>query len=245
MTETKPLISQNISKYLKVAVQGITNDVDLNTPLWAINWFDLRSKRSYDFYNILAQPFLLKVKGRAHFKGHLLKKLEGYTHYDREMLLIVYYPGADSFLTMVTKKAFQALSLFRLLGVRHFVFGFTERMDAGPLPPEMPRKYKGKSIYLVHHFQVETTALPHFHENLPTLTEKYGTVLHFAGSTKGRLGTIKGKSEVKTVPFFMDGIFVIKAPDQAAVAKLLEDPVYQNFRNQAKTNSLYLFGREF
>ena len=49
------------TKNLEISIISAGPDYSLEDPIWAINWFDVKSKRLYDFYNILAFPHVKKL----------------------------------------------------------------------------------------------------------------------------------------------------------------------------------------
>jgi len=103
--------------------------------VYAINWFDTNIRWVYDLYNLLASFSLKAIGGVPFFKGHLIKAVHGSSSDCRSTLLVVRYPSLHSFKTMLEKRAFQAVSVLRMLAVRQFTFGFTRPRNKGTAKP--------------------------------------------------------------------------------------------------------------
>jgi len=50
----------------------------LGGPIYAVNWFDYKRAWSYETYNRLAGPAVVRVGGRLHFKGVVTEHLAGH-----------------------------------------------------------------------------------------------------------------------------------------------------------------------
>jgi hypothetical protein len=148
-------LSENISNDREISIISISPKYNLIDPIWAINWFNLKNKRLYDFYNYLALPHLLFINAKPLFKGRLIRRIEGNDSDEREMLLIVDYPSPGSFLKMVKSKVFQFKGILRILAVKDVTFGFMKRQDDDGKNEITPSKYESSLVYLVHQFQVQ------------------------------------------------------------------------------------------
>ena len=209
-----------ITREMQVSISGTTDHSDLDQPIWAINWFDLKRPKLYTFYNVLAFPHVKKVKAQVHFKGYVRKVIEGNPLLDRKMLLIVKYPDAQSFLSLVSNKVFLLKSVLRLQSVKRFSFGFMQRFGDSPLPLAKPQKYKGTKTYLALVLQgnSDNSTL----ENLKNLANEHKAELHFLGVKTATIAR-KKQGVTQTQPFVMDtlAVFEIEKSD-ILVAALAE-----------------------
>ena len=218
---------------------------DLGQPIYAVNWFDLKRSWLYNLYGMLAFPHVRKVDGRVHFKGVLKEKWEGIPELDRKNLLIVRYPDADSFLSMLSGKIFLLKSVLRINAVKDFVFGFTRRVDKGPDPAGRSGKYKGHAYYLVHIFKndISGNGMPDF-DDISSLNTDNNQILHFYGVKTAMIGRSKEEGEVHDNPFFIDGIVVWEANEIQALKQLIFSPGYQQFKEPFR-NQIYLLHRVY
>ncbi len=230
-----------VTKNLEISVISVGPSYSLEEPVWAINWFDVKSKKLYDFYNTIASSHVAKVGGKAFFKGSLAKRLLGEDADERAVLLIVTYNKPDDFLEMLMNKAFQLKSIVRELAVKEFTFGFTKRIDDGE-PPKGSGKYEGKLFYMVHHFKnkhqpIDTKAIKEFAASRDIFT-------HFSGIKSALIGRKKSGEQLKTVPFLMDGILVFAAFEESQFHQFITTDYYKEFINQNQSNYIGIFNRE-
>ncbi len=231
-----------LNKKTSVAITAESDQIDLESPIWAINWFNLKRKKLYTLYNVMVFPHLKKVGGRAHFKGYVKEKLEGTETFDRQMLLIVKYPTASAFLKMITNKLFLLKSMLRLKSVSRFIFGFTKRIGEHPTPPEKPARYVGKNHYLAHLFQGKNIGEDEIRLLTPLLSQ-YNLVNYFSGIKAASLSRIDQGGKEQVQPFFVDGLFLLEAPEKASFEMFLKDPIYLAFKDKCTENNLYYVKR--
>jgi hypothetical protein len=184
---------------------------DLTTErVWAINWFNYKSKWLYSLYNRLAAPHVINVGGQLLFKGHMQRKIFGSDELGRQTLLIVTYPKIDNFLELLTIKAFQLKSLLRVKSVKDFVFGFTRRLDKNEAA--LPQKYTADNPYLVYHYTDRNET-----ESLYELARENGVKVFFHGEKMAQLKRIEEGKEDVVAPFFMDGIMLFEAENEGVI----------------------------
>ena len=202
--------------------------------IWAINWFNYKKKWLYSLYNRLAAPHVIKVGGRLLFKGHNQRVLFGDEELARETLLIVTDPNIDNFLDMLTVKAFQLKSLLRVKAVKDFVFGFSKRVDKNEAAL-MP-KYNGSDSYLVYHYQGNADQ-----DKLYDLARDQNVKVFFHGEKMARLKRLEAGKDDVLAPFFMDGIIVFEAENEALVANFAaaEGFLQHNMLNKAGFASIF------
>lgn len=240
-TEAVNRRTTSINKQTTIAITAQNDRTDLESPIWAINWFNLKRPKLYTFYNVLVFPHLKKVGGRAHFKGYVKEKVEGSAEFDRQMLLIVKYPTADAFLRMVANKLFLLKSILRLKSVSQFIFGFTQRIGEQPESPAKPSRYVGKNRYLAHLFQGAAVSEDDIRLLKPLLSQ-YNITNYFSGLKTATISrTNKAGEQVQ--PFFVDGVLLLEASSGEAFDLLLKDPVFEAFKNKQTANNIYQIKR--
>lgn len=231
-----------INKKISVAITAESDQFDLESSIWAINWFNLKRRKLYTFYNLLVFPHLKKVGGRAHFKGYIKEKLEGTEDFDRQMLLIVKYPTASAFLKMIANRLFLLKSILRLKSVSKFIFGFTKRIGDHPVPAEKPARYIGKNYYLAHLFQGKSIG----EDDIKLLTpifSQYNLVNYFSGLKAATLSRVDQGGKEQVQPFFVDGLLLLEASDKASLDLFLKDSIYRAFIEKCSENNLYFVKR--
>lgn len=230
---------------IHITPSATDHESDLGQPIYAVNWFDLKRSWLYNLYGILAYPHVRKVGGRIHFKGVLKEKWEGLPELDRDNLLIVRYPDAESFLSMLSSKIFLLKSLLRINAVTDFVFGFTRRVDNGPDPVGKSGKYAGSAYYLVHIFSNGNNGNGKpVVDQIRALKTENNQILHFFGLKTATIGRSKDGGQIKDNPFFIDGILVWEADEIQALKQLIYSLGYQQFKIPFR-NQIYLFHRVY
>lgn len=216
--------------------------VDLDSDLYAINWFDLKRPWLYDFYNQMAYPHVQEVGGQVHFKGRVTKKIKGPDEVDRQMLLIVKYPNADQFLKMISNKMFLYKSVLRLKAVDYFTFGFTKRHDSGPLPLEFPKVYEGGLSYLLYQFKAHGPQSDSLYA-LEQLVISLDMHVHFSGTKAALIGRSSSEAPLRTQPFLMDGLALIGSDDEERFRELINHSSFLELSSQNLSSSLYYLSR--
>ena len=216
--------SFRINSKTTLHIAASNNQSDLDQPLYAINWFNTKSKRLYNLYGVLAFPHVKKVGGEVVFKGKINKTLSGDNSLIRESLLIVKYPSADSFLGLFSQKLFLLKSLLRVKAVKDFVFGFVKMTEGTARSTQKPEKYNGDKSYLVHILK------GHFKEDLLNTDYPEGINLFFNGQKAAYIGRSSDDAEIKKGPFFIDRILIWEGEDKDELKswfKTTEFPIKQ------------------
>ncbi|MEQ6121021.1 hypothetical protein [Reichenbachiella sp. MALMAid0571] len=235
-------LTEPVSGGLNISVISIGPEYSLSDPIWAINWFDVTSKTLYDFYNSIAVSHVTSVKGVPFFKGQLIRRIEGQDADERELLLIVYYPNPESFLTMIKSKIFQLKSILRVWAVKDFTFGFMKRRDDGEIPKLQFHKYDGGLVFLVHHFRNGHTGFDAL--KLKDIAASYDVFTYFAGIKSHLIGRRRKNDKLKTAPFFMDGLLILAAFEETQFEDMLNSLSYQEFIKENASNYIGLYRRE-
>ena len=229
-------LTQQINKDITISIVPTNAETNLEESIYAINWFDRKRKSLYNLYTTLTGPLALNVGARLHFKGRHIEKIEGDDADKREMLLIVRYPSAESFLKLLANKLFQITSLLRINSVKDFNFGFTKRIS-----PSIGKRPKTNS-YLVHHFR--TNSLPdNFLEQLLEISFSSNTNLYYAGTLAANLVVTRDNLPPSKSPFLMDGILVFESDDAENFSKLLDNAAYRKVKSNFSSNYTAYFKR--
>lgn len=148
MSDSREVLSRPSGRGRSVGVQAVRPEADLRAPLYAVNLVDLVRPRTYSLYGLLAFPLARRAGARVLFKGERIEVLGGGGPVG-QLLLIVYYPDAGSFLDLVTRPIFAGLSLLRRAAVERFRFALYEDRGSGSPPRRTPRSYRGSDAYLL------------------------------------------------------------------------------------------------
>jgi len=227
----------SITKNISVSVKENNRGSDLNQALYAINWFNTKVGWLYKFYNMLAVGSVLKVDGKPFFKGKTDRILMGDSKLHRQLLLIVRYPNANSFLKMISGKYFQMISLLRQGAVKDFTFGFaTKRSKA---------KWKKKVEhlqYVLHHMQYDTLDLISIEKTLEESKTK--ARIFFIGEVNAHIH-ISNDDKLQQAPCIIDGLLLFETEDLKQLENFLLGAEYQKMVSNASHSSLTTVKRIF
>lgn len=238
-------LSIEISATDKICIEPVSDDIvkpfDASASVYAVNWFNLKSSFFYNLYALLASKYVRKVSGKLHFKGTLINQIEGDKEISRENLLIVSYPSPTQFLKLVSFKFFQMISVFRIIAVKQFCFGFTSRLEPA-LDSNNSFSFSKQQIYLVYFFQGKKRGMLDHYQNILTTAKNYQVGNYYSGLTSAKLVRVSsGKSQAAN--FNMDGILLFAADSEEQLEKFVEDENFQSFRESNSNNSLFFFNR--
>jgi len=179
-------------------------------PVYAINWFDTRSRLVYDFYNMLAAKPVLKVGGRPFLKCQIIKRLHGDVDRQRDMLLIVRYPGLKNFGNMLENKFFQLVSLIRSV----------------PLSEDQ----QAQVVYGVLHY----VGAPDELDPRALIASTPDVELQFIGKIGASLAVGKATTSAQHVPCILDGIVILKASNTDSFDGLVASTDFQQLSDQSE-----------
>jgi len=229
-------LKRQLNKSISVEIIPTNKAFELTERIWAINWFDYKSKWLYTLYNKLAAKYVIQVGGQLLFKGHNQRTLLGEKSYARKTLLIVTYPTITNFLDMLLIKTLQLVGLLRVKAVKDFVFGFTKRLD--DYEDTVTPKINPKNQYLVFHYQGKTDQ-----SSIIQLAHSQGLTTYFIGE---KLAQIKrseiGKEDV-IAPFFMDGIMVFDAQTEDTLNSFVDSADFTKMIEGNSSNYAAIFTR--
>lgn len=234
------IITQKITTKIDASIICATAGTRLDQSLWAINWFDLRRAWLYDLYNKVVFNHVRQIGAYPIFKGELSKIIHNDERLRREMLLIVKYPNAQSFLSMIAQKAFKIKSVLRTSSVRHFQFGFMQKLNQEETRPTS-LKYDGKLKYLVHVLEgntsIDTQSLIEFAANQEVFP-------HFIGEKSAMLGTQRNGGKLRTMDFMLNHVLIFSGFDSETLEAFIQTDFYQQFIQSQKFNFIGLYDRK-
>jgi hypothetical protein len=218
-------------------VKSIKEDVSLDEPVYAINWFNTRSRWMYDFYNILASRSVYKIGGKVFFKGTVAKTLRGTNENSREVLLIVNYPSGVRFLDLMKDWYFIVVSVLRELAVKQFSFGFTQRLDRDAVQQNGNIGFDRSKSFAIHHFKTDKP-VPAFIPMIQMAAESKGIVVYYAGQTSSLLFAQNKAGKDTQIPCLLDGLLVFEGDKDSELENFLSSDYYQ--KNIAQFDSSYM-----
>jgi len=216
-------ITAQVTSKTKISIKGKNEKIDLNEPLFAINWFATKMEWLYHFYNLLAAKSVFKVGGKPIFKGKITEIIMDQYSGDRDLLLIVKYPGGQEFKTMLESTYFKLVSILRIAAVKNFTFGFTH-----PLSMNKKSKPKDGLYYLVHHFKYNDLKNNPLND-LSSLQVDQLSITYSGNMVASLHMESEGKSnEVSSI---MDGIVVWQSNSQDSLRELVNTQFYTKIIN--------------
>jgi len=213
-------IKCDITNATKAFIRGKSELVNLQEPLYAINWFSTKAEWLYHFYNFLAYKSVLKIGGKAFFKGKIERTILDENNISREFILIVKYPNGNGFKQLMETTYFKLVSIFRMLAVKEFSFGFTHKQLASK------SSLDDELAYVVHH--IKTSEIDSF------LFSKFEDVLEeeikitYAGKIVANLVTKTENKKEECVPNLIDGLVIFECKEEANILKMIASDEYQS-----------------
>jgi uncharacterized protein (DUF1330 family) len=221
-------MERRITRTTRVVLEGVTPEARLDSPLFAINWFNTRSRRLYDLYNLAAASRVRGVGASVLFKGSLVETLAGSAEEGRQVLLIVRYPSGERFLDLLAGKLFQALSLLRILAVREFSFALNERVD-GATPPEPDRlRFEPGRAWAIHHFASEADVGQDL-AKLEALADSSAVSLRFASRKLAEVAIHPDGEARRALPSLTENVVLFEADTPDRLREALLSAPFQEF----------------
>ena len=224
-------ITQQLTKNIALRICPTSDQVDLSSFVWAINWLNYKSKFYYKIYTLLASPLALNIGAKLYYKGAWLERLHGDLNDSRELLLIVRYPSVYKFLQLMSNSLFKWVSLLRLKGVTDFVFGFTQPVFDNKNNACKASVGEVSLIIILKSFQSDTPV------NLEQLIKTAGLKIIFFGK---KVATLQRQTQHKkeyNIPFFIEQIVVISGTDKKGLIQFYENEIKEKI---AKHVSCYI-----
>jgi hypothetical protein len=229
-----------ISKTKSVHIQGIDNSSEILTPVYAINWFNTKRLWLYNIYNLLAGLSVKKVSGQGFFKGKTGQHLLGDENLRRDVLLIVKYPAAKSFIQLVEIKFFQLVSLLRVLAVKDFTFGFSQRTDAATVSQNQWTKQSSSSYAVMHY-----TAAVDIAAEVGQFVAEFDLQIYYSGSISAYLYSGDGEQASAQIPCIMDGIIVFEGKDVQSIKNAINAVEFHKIIEKTKEKYIAILDRVF
>ena len=207
-------IERKITGSIMAEIHGDLNE--LESPLFAINWFDTRIAIIYHIYNLLAAGRVFKIGGKALFKGKCQRTISGNADLARDYLLIVNYPSGYRFLELLSDKLFQLMSVLRIAAVNRFSFVLHQRQGEPQLLPDSKSVIDPNDHYAVLQMQLPTESKedgkPFDFSALNKLAAQHDSQVFFAGRVAGRVVLNKAEqNEPEALVYLTDVTVLIKS----------------------------------
>ena len=205
-------IGSKITSSITAEIHGDLNEVE--SPLFAINWFDTRIAFVYHLYNLLAASRVFKIGGKILFKGKCGQTISGSEDLARHYLLIVNYPSGHRFLELLSDKLFQLMSVLRIAAVKRFSFVLHQRQGEPQLLPNIKSVFDPSDHYAVLQIQLPKESKEAKAFDFPAferLAEQHNSQVFFASRVAGRVVLNKDKAESDAMSFLTDVTLVIKS----------------------------------
>jgi uncharacterized protein (DUF1330 family) len=238
----KPFLKEEIIFGNYALIKSTKEDADFNRPVFAINWFNTNPKWMYNLYNLLAARSVFKIGGKVFFKGEVIKTFQGRDEDARNMLLIINYPSAFNFLELAKDRYFQLVSIFRIIAVRKFSFGFTERLSGEKALENTVSNFDKSKAYAVMHFK-SGQLLSNFLPPLKFIAESSDSRIHYAGQVSSLLYSGNKNGEEMQVPCLLDGIILLEGDSNARLEAMMTEPIFQKLITQFDSSYIALVKR--
>jgi hypothetical protein len=227
-------LTVQVMKGIEAVITPVSQDISLDDPIVAINWFNTRSLALYNIYNLLASRSVFKVGGQVVIKGKVLDVLAGDPKDHRDVVLIVRYPSGPRFLSMIQSTYFKVVSLLRTAAVARFTFGFTQPVAHSP-PASDSAKDKA---YLIHHYRGNDVG-----DALVQVASEHDVGVVYAGQTVAHLATRKPNAADLTLPSLLDGIAIFQAESTALLKDFTTSDGFQSVTQSNETSYTATFQR--
>ena len=207
-------IGRKITGSITAEIHGDLNEIE--SPLFAINWFDTRVAIIYHIYNLLAASRVFKIGGKALFKGKCGQTISGNADLARDYVLIVNYPSGHRFLELLSDKLFQLVSVLRIAAVKRFSFVLHQRQGEPQLLPDSKSVIDPNDHYAVLQVRLpeksKEEAKAFGFSKLQRLAEQHNSQVFFAGRVAGRVVLNKGEqNEPEALVYLTDVTVLIKS----------------------------------
>ena len=207
-------IERKITGSITAEIHGDLNEIE--SPLFAINWFDTRVAIIYHIYNLVAAGRVFKIGGKALFKGKCQQTISGNADLARDYLLIVNYPSGHRFLELLSDKLFQVMSVLRIAAVKRFSFVLHQRQGEPQLLPDSRSVIDSSKHYAVLQVRLpresKEDAKSFDFTALAKLAAQHDSQVFFAGRVAGWVVLNKGEqNEPEALDYLTDVTVLIKS----------------------------------
>ena len=237
-----PFLKEEIAFGHYALIKSVKENESFRDPVYAINWFNTNAKWIYNFYNLLAARSVFKIGGKVFFKGEWVKTLRGTDEDSRSMLLIVNYPSALKFLELVKDRYFQLISIFRIMAVRNFSFGFTDRLDSEKDWENTGSDFDRSKAYAIIHFKATQLLSEHLPE-IKNIAESHDVKIYYVGQISSLLYSGNRSGEETQVPCLLDGLILLEGNNCSQLEAMVIAPQYQELSAQFESSYIALLKR--
>ena len=229
-------IRAKVTSKVEVIIRTNQPNVNLDEPFYAINWFSTKTEWIYHLYNALAGRSVRKIGGLAFFKGKVTETILDDLKTRRDLLLIVRYPGGQNFKQLMESTYFKMVSIFRVLSVSKFTFGFTH-----PLERVNDSKKEDGLHYAIHHFKSNKNKM----EVLETLQQilPKNISIKYAGHVIATLNSQEKNKPIHQIPNLMDGLYIFQSTDKESLRNFFSTENYKTFLETLESSHISLLNR--
>ena len=233
---TSPEIRAKLTSNIDGVIRAVRPDINLEEPFYAINWLSTRAQWLYYVYLFLASGTVKKTGGVAFFKANVTETIIGDIAGRRDSLLIVYYPRGQAFKALMESTYFKIVSIFRILSVTKFTFGFTHKIAI-----DSTSKKEDKLNYALHYFKSEKEGKELFQQLEQILPDDIA--IKYSGQTIATLNSQAKNKPIEQVPNLMDGLYVFQSANETSLRNLFASNAYQAFLEGLQTSFICLLKR--
>jgi len=229
-------ISVTVTSKIDVIIRTNGPDINLDEPFYAVNWFSTKVEWLYTFYNFLALRSVKKVGGTAFFKARVTETILDESKGRRDLILIVRYPSGLNFKSLMESTYFKVVSIFRVLSVSKFTFGFTHKLASDP----DSQKEDGLH-YAIHHFisdQSGEATLQSIQNILPNSIS-----IKYAGNTIATLISKEKNKLERQVPNLMNGLFIFQSSNENNLRTFFASNAYQEYLGTLQSSHISFLNR--
>jgi len=229
-------IRAKVTSSINVIIRATKKDINLNEPLYAINWFSTKSEWMYHLYNILAIRSVRKIGGKAIFKAKVKKTIIDEANGKRDLILIVRYPTGQNFKSLMESTYFKIVSVFRILSVSKFTFCFTHKLEI-----ETESKKQNKRHFAVHHYKTEMdykSILEQFKLLMPE-----NISIKYSGYAVATLNKEEHGKPIEQIPNLMDAIIIYHANEEKTLIDFFADDRYKKIQERFQSSNISLLNR--
>lgn len=218
-------IERKITGSITAQIHGDLSEVE--SPLFAINWFNTRIAVVYHLYNLLAASRVFKIGGKVLFKGKCQQTISGNADLARDYLLIVNYPSGHRFLDLLSDKLFQVMSVLRIAAVKRFSFVLHQRQGEPQLLSDSKSVIDRKDHYAVLQIRLPEPSKNESKQEakafdfsaLQHLADQHDSQVFFAGRIAGQVVLTKDKQdEPDAMEFLTDVTVLIKSSSEKNIS---------------------------
>ena len=133
---------------------------------------------------------------------------------------------------------FKMVSIFRILSVTKFTFGFTHKIAS-----ETESKKSDELSYAIHHFKSENDpkiVLQKIQALLPA-----DIVIKYTGSVIANLYSQEGKKTPQQIPNLMDAILIFQSKTEEVLKSFFESKTYKEILDDLPSNHISMLKRIF